>query len=148
MKASKINNVIAFGLIFIAPLIVIFRRYQGSEKTVQVEQGMGFIATTLILIITFGIVYMLIFHLKEMMKKSFRLTLIISGIVSGGLMFAAYFVTNYIRNLATANYEQFIELMDYHIETLYIILIFIAGGLLVAGGEYILKLSKMLKSAK
>lgn len=147
MKANKLNNVIAFALMFIAPLVVIFYRYQGESKTVTVEEGMGFIATTLILIVTFAIVYMLIFHLKELMRKSFRLTILIGGIVAGGLIFTTYLATNYISNLATSNYEKFIELIDYHKETMYIMLIFIAGGLLLASGEYILKLAKRLTSA-
>jgi len=148
MKANKLNNLLAFSLMFLAPIIVIIQRYKGGEKTVTVEEGMGFIATTLILIVTFAIVYMLVFHIKELMRKSFRLTIIIGGIVAGGLMFATYISINYVKNLATSNYDKFIELIDYHIETLYIILIFILAGLLIASGEFILKLAKKLTQAK
>lgn len=144
MKSSKVNNVLSFSLMFIAPLVVIFRRYQGGSHTVTVDEGMGFFATALIMIVVFAIVYMLIFHLKELMRKSFRLTILIGGVVAGGLISATYFATNYISNMATSNYDKFIEVVNYHMTTMYIMLIFIVGGLLLASGEYILKLGKYL----
>ena len=145
MKANKIVNVFAFALIFVAPIIVVMARYDSGEQTIVVDEGMGFLATALITLIVIATTGLLVFHLKELMRDSFALSILVYGIIGGGLILVSYIATNYVASLATTNYEKFIESVNYHIDTMFFMLLFIGAGLLSIGGQYILKLAKKIK---
>lgn len=127
---SKISAVI---FIFVAPLLVVIRRYS-AEQVTRVESQLGIVP--LLFIITISLVALWFFsnQFLEMVRQSKfgYLSITFFGGMLSVLLFLVWFVLQYIVTSAKANLDVFVDNFTYHQNTLLEILVFIVIGISIA----------------
>lgn len=120
--------------IFVAPLYIIYDRYQVQEVE-RVQSSMSPVALMFIVIIVLTALWFAVqqfMHMVQENKFGF-LSIIFFGLVLGLLLFLSWFVVDNIVNTARTNLELFLQTFEYHRDTLYYMLMSIAFGIGIAG---------------
>lgn len=115
-------------LIFVAPIVLVLSRYQTTETTQSV--GIGVIPSLIIIGIG-AIAYSFVSQQFLEMVRTDRfgfLSIAFFGVLLAILSFSALFILESIKTLAETNYERFIEVFNYHQETLLYVLLLVGTG--------------------
>jgi len=126
--ASKVFSAVA---IFILPLFVVYKRYQTTTVTVEVNNGIGLIPTIFIGTAILTGLYWLVSQLRAKLKQNpfSWLSLIIMGSVLGLSLFGVWFGINSVTISAQTQLDEFVNTMIYHRQTLFYMMIPIVSGI-------------------
>ena len=125
------KGVVAFA-IFIAPIIIIIKRYSVESTTmIEVNNGLGLVPTIFIGTILVVALYFVASQFLEMVRtnKFGWLSIIFFGLILGISLFGVWFVTNSIVVSASQALDTFVETMTYHRQTVYYMLYPIVFGI-------------------
>jgi len=130
---KNITKVAAAALIFLAPLIVILRRYN-ADQTVITNTQMQIVPLIFIVTIALVALWFTSNQFMEMVRtnKFGYLSIGFFGAMLGILLFLVWFVLQYIVTSAKFNLDQFVNTFSYHQRTLVEMLVFIVSGLTLA----------------
>ena len=130
---KNITKVAAAALIFVAPLIVILRRYN-ADQTVITNTQMQIVPLIFIVTIALVALWFTSNQFMEMVRtnKFGYLSIGFFGAMLGILLFLVWFVLQYIVTSAKFNLDQFVNTFSYHQRTLVEMLVFIVSGLTLA----------------
>jgi hypothetical protein len=127
---SKILAVIA---IFVVPCIIIIQRYSTESTTELVEttSSIGILPTLFISAIVGVALWFTTNQLSEMIRQSKFgwLAIIFFGLTLGILLFGVWFMFNSILISVQASVDDYIEVMEFHRQTVYYMLYPIGGGI-------------------
>ena len=131
------SKLIAAGLIFVAPLVIVWARYktESSTQVVVVQNPLGVFPTIIIVSVLGVLLWWVTNQFAQMLKenKFGWLSIVFFGLTLGLVLFGSWWILNSVLLSVQQNVEQFVENMTYHKETLFTILWFIGGGIGVAG---------------
>lgn len=128
-----LSKLVAVGLIFVAPLVLVIQRYNAVET--KIESSFGIVPTIFVLIVVvtaFSFVSQQFLEMVRTNKFGF-LSIAFFGVLLGLLLFSALFTLSAILNTAQSNYDAFVANYEYHIETLWYALIFVISGIGISG---------------
>jgi len=128
---NLVSKLVALVAIFIAPIILIYKRYavEGTQ-TIEVNNGLGLIPTLLIGTIIIVALYFASNQFLEMVRtnKFGWLSIVFFGLILGISLFGVWFVTNSIVVSANQSLNEFIGNMEYHRQTVYYLMFPIIFG--------------------
>lgn len=143
-------NLIAFGFIFIAPIIIIMLRYEQEKKVVVSEGGLPFVASALIsIMILIGLFFLIsLAKAKIVQDKTSSFALFIYGVIIVGVLFIALTLMNSIVQGVEYNYELFMENMAYHKNTIKYMIYASAVGVAIIFWEAPIKLINTINNLR
>lgn len=116
-------------LIFVIPIALVLNRYSTGETTQST--GLGVVPSLIIIgigAVAYGFVSQQFLEMVRTDKFGF-LSIAFFGALVGILAFSALFILESIKRLAETNYERFIDIFNYHQETLLYVLISVIVGI-------------------
>lgn len=133
----KILNLVSKGVaafaIFVAPIIIVIKRYSTEQTTVtmEVNNGLGLLPTVFIGTVIVVALYFVSSQFLEMVRtnKFGWLSIVFFGLILGISLFGVWFVTNSIVVSANQSLDNFIETMAYHRTSVYYMMFPIAFGI-------------------
>ena len=134
MKLFQLTSkLLAISAIFIAPSIIVVKRYstETSQQLVESTSSIGIIPTVFIGTIVLVALWFTTNQLSEMIRQSKFgwLAIMFFGLSLGILLFGVWFVFNSILISVQLSVEDYILVMDYHRQTVYYMIYPIAGGI-------------------
>jgi len=130
---KNLTKIVSVGLIFVAPLVIIFRRYN-ADQIVYTNSRLGLVPLMFIVTITLVALWFFTNQFMEMVRtdKFGYLSIGFFGAMLSILLFLVWFVLQYIVTSAKLNLDLFVETFSYHQRSLIEMLVFIISGLTIA----------------
>jgi hypothetical protein len=130
---KNLTKIVSVGLIFVAPLVIIFRRYN-ADQIVSTNSRLGLVPLMFIVTITLVALWFASNQFMHMVRtdKFGYLSIGFFGAMLSILLFLVWFVLQYIVTSAKINLDLFVETFSYHQRSLIEMLVFIISGLTIA----------------
>lgn len=132
---NLISKIVALGLIFLAPCIIVLQRYttETTTQTITTTSSLGVLPTIFIITVVFIALVYVSSQLKEMIRQSKFgwLSILFYGLFLGLTLFGVWFIFNAIVLSVQANVQLYIDNMSYHRQTVFYMLYPIGGGIAV-----------------
>jgi hypothetical protein len=130
---KNLTKIVSVGLIFVAPLVIIFRRYN-ADQIVSTNSRLGLVPLMFIITITLVALWFASNQFMHMVRtdKFGYLSIGFFGAMLSILLFLVWFVLQYIVTSAKLNLDLFVETFSYHQRSLIEMLVFIISGLTIA----------------
>ena len=130
---KNLTKLAAVGFIFVAPLVIIFRRYN-VEQVQSLNTQMSIVPLLFIVTIALVALWFASNQFMEMVRtdKFGYLSIGFFGAILSILLFLVWFVLQYIVISAKTNLDNFVETFSYHQRSLVEMLVFIISGLVLA----------------
>jgi hypothetical protein len=130
---KNLTKIVSVGLIFLAPLVIIFRRYN-ADQIVSTNSRLGLVPLMFIVTITLVALWFASNQFMHMVRtdKFGYLSIGFFGAMLSILLFLVWFVLQYIVTSAKINLDLFVETFSYHQRSLIEMLVFIISGLTIA----------------
>ena len=133
---KKILNVSALIAIFGIPILIILSRYE-TERTIEVDSGLGFVPTVLLALVAIVAIGYVLFNYKEVIRQHpfGSLALLTYGVLMVVLIGSFYLIITNFVNAAQTNLDAFTENITYHTTTMFYMIISISAGILLIVGK-------------
>lgn len=129
----NLTKLVSVGLIFVAPLVIIFRRYN-ADQIVSTNTRLGLVPLMFIVTIALVALWFASNQFMHMVRtdKFGYLSIGFFGAMLSILLFLVWFILQYIVTSAKINLDLFVETFSYHQRSLVEMLVFIISGLTIA----------------
>lgn len=119
-------------ILFVLPIVIIISRYE-TERTVEVEKGMGLIPTLIVGFVALAILGFIISNFKKILQDDKFGTLSTLTYLAIALLLTSfgYVTLSWVINAAEANVTAFTDNMQYHLGTFKLIMFSYASGIIV-----------------
>lgn len=130
---KNLTKLFSVGLIFIAPLVIIVRRYN-ADQIVSTNTRLGLVPLMFIVTIALVALWFSSNQFMHMVRtdKFGYLSIGFFGAMLTILLFLVWFILQYIVTSAKVNLDLFVETFSYHQRSLIEMLVFIISGLTIA----------------
>lgn len=130
---KNLTKLFSVGLIFIAPLVIIVRRYN-ADQIVSTNTRLGLVPLMFIVTIALVALWFSSNQFMHMVRtdKFGYLSIGFFGSMLTILLFLVWFILQYIVTSAKVNLDLFVETFSYHQRSLIEMLVFIISGLTIA----------------
>lgn len=130
---KNLTKLFSVGLIFIAPLVIIVRRYN-ADQIVSTNTRLGLVPLMFIVTIALVALWFSSNQFMHMVRtdKFGYLSIGFFGAMLAILLFLVWFILQYIVTSAKVNLDLFVETFSYHQRSLIEMLVFIISGLTIA----------------
>jgi len=141
--SKALSKVAAAAFIFLAPLIVILRRYQSQEVTVT-ENTFGFVPLMFVVVIALVALSFFVNQFMEMVRQSKFGYLAIGtfGLILATILFLSWTILQWVVTNAQADLNEFVNTFNYHQSTLIEMLVFVAIGITIAAVSTVVQIKK------
>lgn len=126
------NKILAIGLVFVGPLVVVISRYATNT---EVRHTLGIVPLIFLLTIVGITIRFVTSQLIEMVRRDRFgwLSITFFGLLLALILFGSWFVLNYVTQRALQDLTSFVDTFEYHKDTLLYMMMFIGAGLGLGG---------------
>lgn len=131
--SKTLSKIVAAGLIFVAPLLVILRRYQADQVTTTTESALGFVPLMFIVVVALVALSFFVNQFMEMVRQSKfgYLAIGVFGVIMATILFLSWTVIQWVVMNAQNDLNNFVATFNYHQSTLIEMLVFVAAGIAI-----------------